>query len=173
MAQKAKSIKTVSEFIADWKIYGDDKDFVAALETFQAESFQAAYASGFSHVDKTLEHMQDFVMDRRVDGETDLRVILHKIKSLRQSLQAGFVLMEEYDWKRSSQAQMDKARFQIESNTRRIEWLRVELRREKARLDWLDLNCSFVADSHFNLGPFKPGQLRELADAGMKADKEL
>ena len=32
-------MKTVSEFLADWKVYGDDKEFVAELETFQAEAF--------------------------------------------------------------------------------------------------------------------------------------
>jgi len=93
-------MRTVTEFLADWKVYGDDKEFTAALETFQAESCQAGYKSGFSHVDKALENIQDFVQDRRADGETDLRTVLHKIKSLRQSFRAGFTLMEEYDWKR-------------------------------------------------------------------------
>ena len=32
-------MKTVSEFLADWKIYGDDKEFVAALDAFHAEAF--------------------------------------------------------------------------------------------------------------------------------------
>lgn len=32
-------MKTVTEFIADWKVYGDDKEFIAALEGFQAEAF--------------------------------------------------------------------------------------------------------------------------------------
>lgn len=40
---------------------------------------------------------------------------------------------------------------------------------ERKRLDWLDKHCSFVADAEFNFGPFKVGQLRDLADAGLKA----
>ena len=92
-------MKTVGEFIAEWKIDGDDKEFVAALNAFQAEAFSDGLRSG-------------------ADG--------------------------------------------LNSHRRQLD-------RERARLDWLDYNCSFVADSHFNLGPFKPGQLRELADAGIKA----
>ena len=32
-------MKTVGEFMAEWKIYGDDKEFVAALDAFHAEAF--------------------------------------------------------------------------------------------------------------------------------------
>ena len=32
-------MRTVGEFLADWKVYGDDKEFTAALEAFQAEAF--------------------------------------------------------------------------------------------------------------------------------------
>lgn len=38
------------------------------------------------------------------------------------------------------------------------------------QLDWLDRNCSFVADAGYNLGPFKIGELRKLADAGIAED---
>lgn len=38
-------------------------------------------------------------------------------------------------------------------------------------MDWLDRHCSFVADSGYNLGPFKVGQLRLLAQAGLAADR--
>ena len=34
-------MKTVSEFLAGWKVYGDDKEFVAELETFQCEAYEA------------------------------------------------------------------------------------------------------------------------------------
>jgi hypothetical protein len=39
------------------------------------------------------------------------------------------------------------------------------------RLDWLDRHCAFVADHEYNIGPFKIGELREMADAGIAADK--
>ena len=38
---------------------------------------------------------------------------------------------------------------------------------DKVRLDWLDAHCSFVADQEFNIGPFKIGELRKMADAGI------
>jgi hypothetical protein len=91
-------MKTVAEFIADWKVYGDEKEFVAALWHFQSES----YAAG------------------------------------------------------------------VERDLQESERLRKDLELERMRLDWLDYHCSFVADDCFNLGPFKPGELRKLADAGMK-----
>jgi len=45
-----------------------------------------------------------------------------------------------------------------------------ELVKERSRLNWLDQHCSFVADHEYCLGPFKVGQLRELADAGLAED---
>lgn len=48
----------------------------------------------------------------------------------------------------------------------------IELSADKRRLDWLDLHCSFVADFDYNLGPFKLGELRKLADAGIEADSK-
>lgn len=39
--------------------------------------------------------------------------------------------------------------------------------KEVQRMNWLDENCSFVANHEFNLGPFKVGELRKLADAGI------
>ena len=48
--------------------------------------------------------------------------------------------------------------------------LQAELATERERLDWLDQHCSFVADAKYNLGPFKVGELRKLADAGRAAD---
>jgi hypothetical protein len=39
------------------------------------------------------------------------------------------------------------------------------------RLDWLDKHCAFVADHEYNIGPFKVGELRKMADAGISADK--
>lgn len=39
-------MKTVGEFIAEWKIYGDDKEFVAALNAFQAQAFSDGLRSG-------------------------------------------------------------------------------------------------------------------------------
>lgn len=41
---------------------------------------------------------------------------------------------------------------------------------ERNRLNWLDAHCSFVADFEYNLGPFKVGELRMLADAGLAVD---
>jgi hypothetical protein len=42
---------------------------------------------------------------------------------------------------------------------------------EMRRLNWLDKHCSFVADYDYNLGPFKIGELRKLADAGLAEDE--
>ena len=42
-----------------------------------------------------------------------------------------------------------------------------------AEMNWLDQNCSFVADAKYNVGPFKVGELRLLAQAGLKADEKL
>lgn len=42
---------------------------------------------------------------------------------------------------------------------------------EMQRLNWLDVHCSFVADSEYCLGPFKIGELRQLADAGIAEDE--
>lgn len=45
--------------------------------------------------------------------------------------------------------------------------------REKARLDWLDRHCAFVADPEFNIGPYKVGELRNMADDGIKQSAAL
>ena len=42
---------------------------------------------------------------------------------------------------------------------------------ERQRMNWLDDHCSFVADYPYVLGPFQRGELRKLADAGLKADE--
>ena len=44
------------------------------------------------------------------------------------------------------------------------------LLKAEERLNWLDQHCAFVADYEYNLGPFKRGELRLLADAGISAD---
>lgn len=44
---------------------------------------------------------------------------------------------------------------------------------DSERLDWLDHHCSFVADYEYCIGPFKVGELRQMADAGIRADEEL
>lgn len=41
---------------------------------------------------------------------------------------------------------------------------------DSSRLDWLDQHCAFVADGEYKIGPFKIGELRQLADAGMAQD---
>lgn len=41
------------------------------------------------------------------------------------------------------------------------------------RLDWLDAHCSFVADHPYAIGPFKVGELRKMADAGLAIDAAL
>lgn len=38
------------------------------------------------------------------------------------------------------------------------------------RIDWLDRHCSFVADGEYKIGPYKIGELRQMADAGISAD---
>jgi hypothetical protein len=43
---------------------------------------------------------------------------------------------------------------------------------ETRRLNWLDEHCSFVANYDYNLGPFKIGELRKLADAGIAEDEK-
>lgn len=42
---------------------------------------------------------------------------------------------------------------------------------DSKRLNWLDQHCAFVADSEYALGPYKIGELRKLADAGILTDK--
>ena len=37
------------------------------------------------------------------------------------------------------------------------------------RLDWLDHHTAFVADGEYNIGPYKIGELRKMADAGIAA----
>lgn len=41
------------------------------------------------------------------------------------------------------------------------------------RLDWLDQHCAFVADSQFNIGPYKIGELRKMADDGIEQSARL
>lgn len=39
-------------------------------------------------------------------------------------------------------------------------------------MEWLDQHCSFVADHPYNFGPFKRGELRMLAQAGIAVDQQ-
>lgn len=48
-----------------------------------------------------------------------------------------------------------------------------ELRQLRREMDWLDDHCSFVADHPYRLGPFKRGELRKLAQAGIAADQDV
>lgn len=48
--------------------------------------------------------------------------------------------------------------------------LEKELILEQTRLNWLDQNCSFVADESYIIGPYKVGELRKLADDGIEID---
>jgi hypothetical protein len=43
-------MKTVAEFLAGWKVYGDDKEFRAALEKFQAEAFHDGLMSAKDNI---------------------------------------------------------------------------------------------------------------------------
>lgn len=61
-------------------------------------------------------------------------------------------------------------RSQRDELAQRVAMLESQLSMDSLRLDWLDLHCSFVADCEYCLGPFKVGQLRELADAGLGVD---
>lgn len=54
-----------------------------------------------------------------------------------------------------------------EVNTHLFDRLALEVQ----RMNWLDAHCSFVAGDKYNLGPFRVGELRKLADAGIAADK--
>lgn len=51
--------------------------------------------------------------------------------------------------------------------------LEKELDLETARLNWLDKNCSFVADEAYIIGPYKVGQLRQMADDGIEIDNGI
>ena len=50
---------------------------------------------------------------------------------------------------------------------------RCEHENDTARLNWLDKYCSFVADSQFNIGPYKVGELRKMADDGIALEKKV
>ena len=41
-------MKTVAEFLADWKVYGDDKEFQAALDIFIDGEYTRGYQHGLS-----------------------------------------------------------------------------------------------------------------------------
>ncbi len=43
---------------------------------------------------------------------------------------------------------------------------------ETERIDWMDKHCSFVCDEEYNIGPYKIGELRKMADDGIRIDKE-
>ena len=44
---------------------------------------------------------------------------------------------------------------------------------DKERLDWLDQHTAFVADGEYQIGPYKVGELRKMADEGIAIDKKL
>ena len=44
---------------------------------------------------------------------------------------------------------------------------------ETARLDWLDAHAAFVADEPFRIGPYKIGELRKMADDGIRQSEAL
>ena len=52
-------MKTVSEFLADWKVYGDDKEFVAELETFQCEAYEAGRLSSLPVAQEIVDMRRD------------------------------------------------------------------------------------------------------------------
>ncbi len=54
---------------------------------------------------------------------------------------------------------------------RRLNEVTKELEQYKKEMHWLDHHCAFVADYEYKLGPFKIGELRLLAQAGIKADE--
>lgn len=51
-------MKTVADFISDWKVYGDTEEFVAALWSFQSD----AYASGVHSQDAELERLRNKIL---------------------------------------------------------------------------------------------------------------
>lgn len=48
-----------------------------------------------------------------------------------------------------------------------------EARKDGERLDWLDHHCSFVADEPYKIGPYRIGQLRNMADDGIAIDAAM
>jgi hypothetical protein len=51
-------MKTVSEFIADCKIYGDDKEFVAALWHFQSEAYAAGVERDLQEIERLRKELE-------------------------------------------------------------------------------------------------------------------
>lgn len=47
-----------------------------------------------------------------------------------------------------------------------------DLKLDKQRLDWLDFHTSFVPDEIYRIKPYKVGELRQMADDGLKIDKD-
>ena len=64
-----------------------------------------------------------------------------------------------------------KLRQQIEELQKFIGPLVAAVKLDKARLDWLDKHCSCRPNPEYRLRPYMIGELREMADAGMLADK--
>ena len=43
--------------------------------------------------------------------------------------------------------------------------------KDTERLNWIDKNASFVCNEPYKIGPYKVGQLRQMADDGIAHDK--
>ena len=46
-------------------------------------------------------------------------------------------------------------------------------KRDKERLNWLDLHTAFVADEEYVIGPYKRGELHKMADDGIAKDMPI
>ena len=51
-------MKTVAEFIADWKVYGDEKEFVAALWHFQSEAYAAGVERDLQEIERLRKELE-------------------------------------------------------------------------------------------------------------------
>lgn len=65
-----------------------------------------------------------------------------------------------------------KLSWKIEKLEAELEAMTTLFNKESDRLNWLDMNTSFVADEKYRIGPYKVGELRAMADDGIAADKK-
>ncbi len=52
-------MKTVAEFLADWKVYGDDKEFIEALEAFQCDAREEGRLSSLPVAQEIVDMRRD------------------------------------------------------------------------------------------------------------------
>jgi hypothetical protein len=72
-------------------------------------------------------------------------------------------------WTEDWQEEHDRA----EAAEKSLAESRKALRLSEDRLNWLDWHCSFFASEPYRIGPYKEGQLRQMADDGIEQQKLL